>query len=293
MRPHVPSVRTYCRWRAPRFTFQDPLYPYVCSECKAGFNAAKALDFHQREVHKSAAAKGSELGGAGPPTPMSEWSLSDARQWLTSVVAALQQPAEYVQSICASLEKSLAAQDKGQRVGAKRKATRTAGQQLMLISLSLLTELCGGNAAAAEKLHHETGRKRSERSRKDKSRVASYNAAQRQNQNVRKPWVAHVNAELNTASKAAAATTPASAASAAVAAAATTTATTATSMTTTAAVVSEAGVAAAPAASPAVPGATVVGGSTMVVATTDASAAVPPTTLGVVGPAAAAAGVVG
>lgn len=32
---------------------------------------------------KSAAAKGSELGGAGPPTPMSEWSLSDARQWLT------------------------------------------------------------------------------------------------------------------------------------------------------------------------------------------------------------------
>ncbi|CAM9322753.1 unnamed protein product [Ectocarpus sp. 12 AP-2014] len=265
---------------------QDPLYPYVCSECKAGFNAAKALDFHQREVHKSAAAKGRELGGAGPPTPMSEWSLSDARQWLTSVVAALQQPAEYVQSICASLEKSLAAQDKGQRVGAKRKATRTAGQQLMLISLSLLTELCGGNAAAAEKLHHETGRKRSERSRKDKSRVASYNAAQRQNQNVRKPWVAHVNAELNTASKAAAATTAAATAGTAAAA-------TAAAMTTTA-VASEAGVATATAASPAVPGAAVVGGSTMVGATTDASAAVPRTTLGVVvGPAASAAGVVG
>lgn len=45
-------------------------------------------------------------------------------------------------------------QDKRQRVGAKRKATRTAGQLLMLISLSRLTELCGGNTEQAEKLHH-------------------------------------------------------------------------------------------------------------------------------------------
>lgn len=52
--------------------------------------------------------------------------------------------------------------------------------------------------------NQELVRKREEKSRKDKNRVASYNAAQRQNQNVRKPWVAHINAELNTASKAAA-----------------------------------------------------------------------------------------
>lgn len=32
---------------------------------------------------KSPATKGSELGGAGPSTPMSEWSLSDAKEWLT------------------------------------------------------------------------------------------------------------------------------------------------------------------------------------------------------------------
>lgn len=31
---------------------QDPLYPFVCADCKAGFNAAKALDFHLKEVHK-------------------------------------------------------------------------------------------------------------------------------------------------------------------------------------------------------------------------------------------------
>lgn len=32
---------------------------------------------------KSTKTKGSELDGAGPPTPMSEWSLSDAKEWLT------------------------------------------------------------------------------------------------------------------------------------------------------------------------------------------------------------------
>lgn len=53
-------------------------------------------------------------------------------------------------------------------------------------------------------VNQEFARKREEKSRKDKNRVASYNAAQRQNQNVRKPWVAHINAELNTASEAAA-----------------------------------------------------------------------------------------
>lgn len=52
--------------------------------------------------------------------------------------------------------------------------------------------------------NQELARKREEKSRKDKNRVASYNAAQRQNQNVRKPWVAHINAELNTDSEAAA-----------------------------------------------------------------------------------------
>eukprot|EP00752_Nemacystus_decipiens_P002508 g2355.t1 len=197
---------------APLEGRDDPLYPFVCPQCKAGFNAAKALDFHQKEVHKSAARKRSELGGAGPPTPISEWSLSDARAWLTSLVAALQQPAEYVQSICAALEKSLDTQNKGQRVGMKRKASRTAGQMLVMTSLTRLTDLCGGSAAAAAKLHHELVRKREEKSRKDKSRVASYNAAQRQNQNVRKPWVAHINAELNTeAAEAAAAPTPSAA----------------------------------------------------------------------------------
>lgn len=39
---------------SPLFDFhvQDPLYPFVCADCKAGFNAVKALDFHQKEVHK-------------------------------------------------------------------------------------------------------------------------------------------------------------------------------------------------------------------------------------------------
>lgn len=37
------------------------------------------------ETHaiKSAATKRGEMGGAGPPSPMSEWSLFDARAWLT------------------------------------------------------------------------------------------------------------------------------------------------------------------------------------------------------------------
>ena len=36
----------------------------------------------------------------------------------------------------------------------KRKASRTAGQMLGMTSLVRLTELCGGSAASAEKLHH-------------------------------------------------------------------------------------------------------------------------------------------
>lgn len=36
----------------------------------------------------------------------------------------------------------------------KRKASRTAGQRLVMTSLTKLTELCGGSSAAAEKLHH-------------------------------------------------------------------------------------------------------------------------------------------
>lgn len=31
---------------------QDPLYPFVCSDCKAGFNAVKALHAHRKEAHK-------------------------------------------------------------------------------------------------------------------------------------------------------------------------------------------------------------------------------------------------
>lgn len=53
--------------------------------------------------------------------------------------------------------------------------------------------------------NQELARKREEKSRKIENRVASNNAAQRQNQNVRKPWVAHVNAELNNAAGKAAA----------------------------------------------------------------------------------------
>ena len=48
-------------------------------------------------------------------------------------------------------------QDKGQKVGRKRKATRTAGQYLMMLSLTRCTELCGGGSEvvqAAGKLHH-------------------------------------------------------------------------------------------------------------------------------------------
>lgn len=47
----------------------------------------------------------------------------------------------------------------------------------------------------------EIRRKSAERSREDKSRLASNHAAQRQNQNVRKPWVAHISAELDTANQ--------------------------------------------------------------------------------------------
>ena len=51
--PPVPvSVRIPAWQRGILLQLQDPLYPFVCPECKAGFNAAKALDFHQREVHK-------------------------------------------------------------------------------------------------------------------------------------------------------------------------------------------------------------------------------------------------
>lgn len=48
-------------------------------------------------------------------------------------------------------------QDKGRRVGAKRKATRTAGQLLSMLSLPRFTELCGTNpegVEAARKLHN-------------------------------------------------------------------------------------------------------------------------------------------
>lgn len=39
----------------------------------------------------------------------------------------------------------------------KRKATRTAGQALMMLSLNALTNLCG--AGPAEKLHHVRARR--------------------------------------------------------------------------------------------------------------------------------------
>ena len=51
----------------------------------------------------------------------------------------------------------LSRQGQRQKVGVKRKATKTAGQVLMMLSLGALTNLCGAGpegAQAAAKLHH-------------------------------------------------------------------------------------------------------------------------------------------